>query len=401
LLKDANAAVLNLRFSEIVWTVMSVIGLVCLLTWIVTAQEKFIPTLFIDATRFSRLGIDALLADLFLSVLALAFLWKRGRSTLALWLSVTVCAFVAELVINTVFISARFTLGWYSGRVFSVIVPTIVMILMLAQTFALNAKLMRMNMMLQRERNNKLANLDAVVASIAHEVRQPLTTIAIHGNAAQRNLDRTPPDLGNVSKSLASMVNGSMRVSEIFESIRDLFSSVGQEKQLIDLNQLAAEALDLLGEELNAFGIQISFQQASQLPLFIAHKGQSREVILNLIQNAIDAMKTVSSRRRILRIKTGRHGNEAIVISVEDTGLGIDPERMKSIFDPFFTTKAKGMGLGLAICKSIVERHHGQLSVSLTIDGGTRFELILPVKPTAQQELPDDLAGLKVGSEVH
>ena len=93
-------------------------------------------------------------------------------------------------------------------------------------------------------------------------------------------------------------------------------------------------------------------------------------------------------RRGILRIETDRHGDEAIVISVEDTGPGIEPEKIKSIFDPFFSTKAKGMGLGLAISKSIVERHHGELSVSSEIDGGARFQIILPIKPTAQQELP-------------
>ena len=142
------------------------------------------------------------------------------------------------------------------------------------------------------------------------------------------------------------MVNGSMRTSEIFESIRGLFSSVGQERQLIDVNQLAAEALDLLGEELNPFGIQISMQQAPQLPLIMAHKGQLREVILNLIQNAIDAMKTVSGRRRILRIKTGRHGNGAIVISVEDTGPGIDPEKMKSHIRSLLLHESERNGIG-------------------------------------------------------
>jgi signal transduction histidine kinase len=109
-------------------------------------------------------------------------------------------------------------------------------------------------------------------------------------------------------------------------------------------------------------------------------------------------MKAVSDRRRILRIKTDRHDNEAIVISVEDTGPGIKSEKIKSIFDPFVSTKAKGMGLGLAICKSIVERHHGELSVSSEFDGGARFRLILPIKPTAQQELSDKLANVTLMS---
>jgi signal transduction histidine kinase len=301
---------------------------------------------------------------------------------------------LAELAINTLFISGRFTLGWYSGRVFSVLVPTIVMMLLLAQTFALNAKLIHLAMALQRERSNKLANLEAVVASIAHEVRQPLAGIAMRGAAAQRYLDRTPPDLPKARNSVGAMVDASMRANEIFENIRALFSDADQERQPINVNRLTAEALDLLREELNIHEIETSLQQAPQLPSIMAHKGQLREVILNLIQNAIDAMKALPDRRRILRIKTDRHGNEAIVISVEDTGHGIEPEKIKSIFDPFFSTKAKGMGLGLAISKSIVERHHGELSASSKIDGGARFQLILPIKPTAQQELPDKLVNV-------
>jgi signal transduction histidine kinase len=150
--------------------------------------------------------------------------------------------------------------------------------------------------------------------------------------------------------------------------------------------------MDLLREELNAFGIKPSVQNNLQLQPIMAHKGQLREVFINLIQNAIDAMKTVSDRPRILRISTDRHGNEAIVISVEDTGPGITPSKLETIFEPFSSTKEKGMGLGLAICKSIVERHLGQLSVSAQIDGGARFQIILPIQSPEQQEFPDKRA---------
>jgi signal transduction histidine kinase len=125
-----------------------------------------------------------------------------------------------------------------------------------------------------------------------------------------------------------------------------------------------------------------------------------REVTLNLIQNAIDAMSEISKRPRILRITTDRHGNEGIVVSVGDTGPGIDPEKVKNIFDPFFSTKAKGMGLGLAICKSYVRHHRGQLSVSSEVDCGARFQLILPIELPAEQKLPEELAGLNAGSDL-
>jgi signal transduction histidine kinase len=382
LLKDASPVPYSA--ATVVWTVMAVVGLVCVLTWIVTAKEQFLPVLFTDATSFSPLTNYANGTNSLLSALALVLLWKRGRSILDIWLCVTICASIAELLINTVFSSARFTVGWYSGRVFSVLIATIVMILLLAQAFALNRRLTHLTRVLQRERSNKLANIEAVVASIAHEVSQPLASIAARGAATRRYLDRTPPDLPKARNSVDAMVVASMRANEIFENIRALFSDGDQERQPVNVNQLTTEALDLLRDEFNAYGIETSVKQAPQLPSITAHRGQLREVILNLIQNAIEAMKSLSGRRRILRIKMDRHGDEAIVISVEDTGPGIDPEKIKCVFDPFFSTKAKGMGLGLALCKSIVDRHHGRISASSDFDGGARFEVILPIKPTAE-----------------
>jgi signal transduction histidine kinase len=379
-LKDSKDSVQYSTSSAIFWTVMIVIGLVCLLTWIATAKHHLLPALFADTTSFGQLATYATGIDLVLSAFALVLLWKRGRSVLDIWLSVTNCAFIAELTINTVMISGRFTLGWYSGRAFAILVATIVMILMLAQTFAFNARLMGMTIMLKRERDNKLASLDAVVASIEHEVRQPLAAIAFHGATAQLYLDRTPPNVGEARRILGAMVDSSMRATEIFQSIRALFSNFEPEKQLVDVNQLAAEALDLLHGELDVYGIETNIQQTPQLPLIMAHKGQLREVLINLIQNACDAMKTVSGRRRSLQITTNCQGDNAIVVSVEDTGIGISPEKMKSIFEPFFSTKTKGMGLGLAICKMILEQHGGKLSAASDMYVGARFEITLPTK---------------------
>jgi signal transduction histidine kinase len=394
LLKDTKSPIRHAAGSAIAWTVATVVGLVCLLTWIFTAKEHFLPALFADRTSFTLLALYSTGADSLLSALALALLlWRRGRSTLDMWLCVTIFAFLAELVINTVLISGRFTVGWYTGRVFAVLVTAIVMTLMLAQIFGLNARLMRATMMLQRERSNKLASLDAVVAAIAHEVNQPLTSIAMRGAVAKRYLSLTPTKLREADSTVDAMVDASIRASEIFDNIRALFSDIDQKSQPINVNQLAAEALDLLREELKAYGIETSIHLDPELPSIVAHKGQLREVILNLLQNAIDAMITVSDRRRILRITTGHHGNGTIGISVEDTGLGIEPEKIPTMFEPFVSTKAKGRGLGLAICKSIIERHHGQLSVSSELDSGARFLLTLPVKPTGAAGAPESTPG--------
>jgi signal transduction histidine kinase len=380
LLPEAHTRSGHLAFRAILWTVALVIGLVCLLTWIAIAGESFLPTLFFSGGRFSAFAFYTLGTDILMSAVALALLMTRCRSTLCMWLAVTSCAFLGDLLINAALISSRFTVGWYAARVFAILVSTIVMVVMLAETFSLNARLMRATLLLQRERENKLANLDAVVASIAHEVRQPLTAIAAHGAAARRYLDRSPPNVGEASKNIEGMIKSVMRGNEIFDSVRALFSNATQKIQPVDVNRLIAEVLDLEHERLSAERIATDLQLDRKLDLIEANKGQLREVLINLIQNAIDAMKTASTKRNTLRIKTGRHGNEAILISVEDTGSGIAPEKINNIFEPFFSTKTSGMGLGLPICKLIVQRHHGQLSASSEMGIGTQFQLILPVK---------------------
>jgi signal transduction histidine kinase len=395
LIKDTTKPFGVRNFPAIFWTVTIVIWVVLLLTWTAIAGAPFLPVLFVDGARFSRFTFYVTGADLVLTALTIALLNSRGRSTLDMWLTVTSCAFLAELLINTLLIPGRFTLGWYAGRAFSILVSTIVMTLILMQTFKLNAKLMRITILLQRERANKLANLEAVVGSISHEVRQPLSAISMQGVAAQRWLRRSSPNLIEVEKSIGGMIDSVMRAGEILDNIRSLFSNVVQEMQPVDVNRLITEALDTKRDEIRNCGIDVGMQLSPQLPLITANSGLLREVFVNLIQNAIDAMKAVADRRRLLEIKADHHGDEEIVVSVEDTGPGIEPEKVSSIFEPFFSTKAKGMGLGLAICRSIVERHQGQLSVRSEIGSGTRFQLALPVKQTAQRELRDGIADLR------
>jgi signal transduction histidine kinase len=368
-------------------TVMITVGLVCVLTWGVTGDTQFLPSLFRDETSFGPLAIFATGTNLLLSALALVFLLKWGRSILDVWLMVVLVTFIAELMINTVVISGRFTVGWYVSRGFSVFVSVIVLIVMLGEAFALNTKLMRLSMLLQRERNNKLAKIDVVVGAIAHEVRQPLAAIATQAAAAGRWLNRTPPDLGEAKTSLQEIDRASMRASDVFGTIRGLFVNSEAEKQLFDINGLILHALGLLSEELKAHSIEVRLQQTRNLPPTLGHTSQLQEVLLNLVQNAIDAMSSVSDRPRILLVKTDRHGHEAIVISVEDTGPGIDPEIMSTIFDKFVSTKVKGMGLGLAICKSIVEGHHGRLAVSSSINGGALFQMTIPIEPISKLPL--------------
>ena len=232
--------------------------------------------------------------------------------------------------------------------------------------------------MLERERSNKLMNLEAMVASISHEVKQPLASITMNGDAALRYLGHAPPNFDEVRLALGRMVSDGHRASRVFDNIRDLFSKAHEGKEQIDINQLARDVLQTLREQLNDRGITTHVRLTPQLPLVMGHRGQLQEVFINLVNNAMEAMDGIQDDRRILRLSAEHQGDKAIVVAVEDSGTGIDPKHADRIFDAFVTTKPQGMGLGLAICRMIVERHEGQLIASPANPRGSVFRVVLP-----------------------
>jgi signal transduction histidine kinase len=232
--------------------------------------------------------------------------------------------------------------------------------------------------LLQRERNNKIMNLEAMVASIGHEVRQPLTAIASNGNAALRFLGHQPPNLDEARSALSKMVANSHRASEVFDNIRALFGEANRPQEPVDMNELTRGVLDSLREELTEHSITARAELKSALPPVMGHRGQLQEVFINLIHNAIEAMDDIKDERRILQVRAEPRRGDTVVVAVEDSGPGIDPKQSQTIFDAFVTTKPHGMGLGLAICRMIIERHGGQLSVSPAEPRGSIFRVVLP-----------------------
>jgi len=258
------------------------------------------------------------------------------------------------------------------------------------------AYLAHSNIMLERERDNKLMNVQAATATMAHEVKQPLTVISLKGQAAQQLLKHAQPDLEKVRLALVSIVANSHRASQLLNNTRALFANADKGHDSIDINKIALQVLRLLREQLKAHGVMTRVEFASDLPLVVGHKGQLQEVVINLCQNAIEALRAIEDGPRMLQLRTKRHGDDAIVVEVEDSGPGIDPADLNGIFDAFFTTKSDGMGLGLAICRMIIERHGGRLSASSDGTNGSLFQVILP-----RRELHADIASaLRVDSHV-
>ncbi|WP_316188865.1 sensor histidine kinase [Bradyrhizobium sp. SZCCHNS1054] len=352
------------------------VAIVLALTGIAIAADPYLPRLFTSATDLTTLGTFAPLVDLLFCALSLGLLWVYRRSILDLGLMVVVCAMIGELALTVV----RFSLGFYVSRMLSIATSTIVLVILLAETTGLYTRLAGANAMLRRERDNKLMNLEAAVASISHEVKQPLAAIVMRGSTALRFLGHTPPDVGKARSALNKIVTEGRRASEIFDNIRDLFRKSNRRRMAIDVNAIISSIVESLHFEFAEHDIEVQTELQPGLPLVCGHRGQLQDVLLNLIRNAIEAMDASEGKLRVLRLTTERRLNDGVGIKVTDTGPGIDPEKLDTIFDAFVTTKSQGMGLGLAICRMIVERHGGQLLASSGEGGGAQFEIILPVE---------------------
>jgi signal transduction histidine kinase len=224
---------------------------------------------------------------------------------------------------------------------------------------------------------NRRAIAGELSGSIAHEIKQPLASIALSGSAALRWLSRKTPDLDEVRSSLQRMVADSHRAAKIIDTIRAMFTKEAQNKTMVDVSKLVDDVLDLLRNELVKHNVTVRKVETPEHPRAYVERVQLQQVIFNLIRNAIDAMSTVTSRRRILRVRTERDEAGEVIISIEDSGVGLDPEDVNKIFTPFFTTKPDGMGIGLSICRSIVEAHGGRLTAA-PLPHGARFEIALP-----------------------
>jgi signal transduction histidine kinase len=251
-----------------------------------------------------------------------------------------------------------------------------------AERRASEQRLVHSNMLLERERDNKLMNLEAITASIAHEVKQPLAAIVTNSSAALRWLERSPPDHAEVRAALGRIIDDGHRAGDAIDGIRALFRKGRQGQQQIDVNEIVRGVLQSLAGELKQGEVEVR-PELADLPTVDAHRGQIQEVVFNLVQNAVEAMSTTADRGRVLRVRTETRGHDAVAVTVEDSGPGIAAGRLDEIFGAFVTTKPHGMGLGLAICRMIVEHHGGELTASSDGKSGASFRFVVPIKSTS------------------
>ena len=225
---------------------------------------------------------------------------------------------------------------------------------------------------------NRLETAGQLSASIAHEINQPITGMVLKASAALRWLSTEKPDVEKVRGILTDIVNAGQRAGDIITGVRAMFKKGTNAKTAINLNNLINTVLALLHLDLQKEGVRTETQLDQELPAIAGDAVQLQQVILNLIVNAADAMRVVEPR--VLRIQSNRTVSGSVRVSIEDSGTGISEPNRDRIFDPLFTTKVGGMGMGLSICRSIIENHGGKIWASPGVNGGSIFQFELPTK---------------------
>ena len=338
-----------------------------------------LPRIMLDRARFVAdwpFVVGAPIAVL--CTLALVVLWRRRRSILDLFLMVVLCAYLIEIPPHYFPFPARFSTGWYAVRVTSLLSSSIVLIVLLYEITALYGELLRAVVRQRREREARLMTGDAVAASIAHEVRQPLTAMVTTADAGLRFLDRAAPNVERAKAAFRNIAADGHRAGAVVASLRANFKTDAQERTTIDIDELIGEAIALGERDLRQHGVLVHAEPNRTSSGIMGNRVQLQQVLLNLIMNAVDSMAAIDGPR-ILTVGSAAGEADRIVVSVADTGAGIDADHSDRIFNPLFTTKSSGMGMGLSICRAIIEAHDGQLSFAPNTPRGAVFRFSLQI----------------------
>ena len=223
----------------------------------------------------------------------------------------------------------------------------------------------------------RVSTLGELTASIAHEVSQPLGAMALNATAGLRFLDRENPDLGEVREALRAIIMDGNRGNDVIRRVRELAKKTDLQKMPLDINDVIEEVMLIFRQEALSHGVSLRQELASALPQVLGDRVQLQQVIMNLLMNGIQATSAVTGRRHELRIRTQKHGPDRILVAVEDSGTGIEPQNMDRLFSAFFTTKPNGLGIGLSICRSIVEQHGGDIWATRNSAEGSTFQFTL------------------------
>jgi signal transduction histidine kinase len=362
---------------------VAAIALAAAVTIFATAGHEFLPTVFrnrLEVIHLHTLRVETLMFALF--VAAFLILYRNRSSLLDLWLLVAAaCWLLQSLLIMTLL--ARNTAGFYALMALILVSHLVLMLALIGESARLHARLALSNAARNREREARLMSMDAVAGAIAHEIGQPLTAISLNAQAGLSWLARDKPDVEMAVKALRAAIEAGNRATDAIKSIRALFAQRRGKATRFSLNDLVRDTASLLDRELAAERASLQLLLDEALPPIRADRLQLQLVLVNLFANALEAMVDLGEGPRRIAIRSAPVNDDEVMLEFSDCGAGIDPDRIERIFDAFYTTKPTGTGLGLALCRTIVEGHGGRLWASSDADQGATFHLRLPSESLA------------------
>ncbi|MDC7789770.1 MASE4 domain-containing protein [Rhodoplanes sp. TEM] len=360
-------------------TVLAVAGLAAVCLWLIVEGRPVLPGFMADDRDVTRLWYRVPAVAILLYGLAAAILVWRRRFALDMWVCLVLVSLTVELALMSWLGGAtRLGVGWWAGRLYGLAAASIVLLVLLSETTTVHLRLARAVAAERRARQDRLTAMEALSATIAHEINQPLASMVTNADAGLRWLGKAEPRIDMVDAALRRIVADGHRANKVVVGIRTMFMTGAQEREPLDLGALLRETVRDKASEARAAGIAIDLDLDPALPPVIGNALQLRQVVANLIENAIDAMTATAGRERRLRIAArGAERGEAEV-SVADTGGGVPPELAERIFEPFVSTKPEGMGMGLMFCRAVVEAHGGRLWVAPARPRGAVFAFSIP-----------------------
>jgi signal transduction histidine kinase len=346
---------------------------------LIVARADELPTFMTDTRNVTPLWRHVSAAAIGLYLTGLISLWVRRRSTLDLWLMVVLCTLLIEIILLSYLGGGtRLGVGWWAGRLYGLASASMVLLVLLSETMTLQARLARSVQSERLARESRLTAMEALSASVAHEINQPLASMVTNASAGLQWLDKEVPRIKEAQAALKRVVRDGHRARDVIDGIRNLFRKDAQERVSLDLNRLIKDVLQRSEEEARFSRVSIEADLDEKLPLTTGNALQLHQVVSNLVGNAVDAISAVTDRSRVVRVTSEPKEPGEILVSVEDSGTGIDPSNKDRIFEPFFSTKRDGMGMGLMFSRSIIEDHGGKLWATDNIPHGAIFHFTLP-----------------------
>jgi signal transduction histidine kinase len=358
--------------------IAAAVALSVVITILTTSGHELLPPFFANRSDLIvsyATGYQTVAFALFL--VAAVMLFRARKSILDVWLLVALWGWLIEsLLILT--LPGRFTAGWYGLYGLTLFSHLIVMLALIAETNRLYARLALTTAARDRERDVRLMSMGAVAAAISHEVGQPLAAVTTNALASLSWLTRPKPDVAMAIKAQQATIEAGQRTFDVIKSVRAMFTKEPATPTEHSLNDLVRETASLLDKELASAKVSLNLEMHEALLPIRANRAQIQRVLVNLFLNAIESLAATRGRARMLVVRSMPVSSTDVLLEMIDNGVGIEPEEIDNIFEAFVTTKMAGTGLGLALCRTIVEEHGGLLWASQGDGNGATFHLRLP-----------------------